>query len=333
VDGNTFDTLAKNVARSRRAVLGHVAGAVLAAAAGLVRAPGRARAGIITSDGGYLWPNGIIPYDDRKLEPYHQALARQAMNHWESLTPIRFVDMFDDPCPLYASGRARDWIAIVVPDADADLQCETDSLGRVPDRCGVHHGEHKVRVGPRCDVGNIIHELGHVVGLDHEHLRPDRDEWIDVHFDNIKPDARDYYRNTFQTENAGIFWYRDTYDFGSIMHYSEYSQNFAIDPSKPVMTALKPHPGVTIGQRNGLSEGDVLAVLRIYREQLLSRGTLERGTGGRCGGACCAENELCCLLRPGDTPSCVVAASVSSEGRCQAGSAVRLNPNPPPLKC
>ena len=36
-----------------------------------------------------------------------------------------------------------------------------------------------------CKRGNIIHEIAHALGFFHEHSRPDRDDYVDVLWDNV----------------------------------------------------------------------------------------------------------------------------------------------------
>lgn len=50
------------------------------------------------------------------------------------------------------------------------------------------------------------------------------------------------------------------YDYNSIMHY--YPYEFAIDQSIPTVRAIK--EGVTIGQRIGMSQLDILRVQKLY---------------------------------------------------------------------
>ena len=38
-----------------------------------------------------------------------------------------------------------------------------------------------------CRKGNIMHEIGHTLGLAHEHARPDRDQYVDIMWENIEP--------------------------------------------------------------------------------------------------------------------------------------------------
>ena len=36
-------------------------------------------------------------------------------------------------------------------------------------------------------VGTVIHELGHALGMNHEQSRPDRDQYVTVHWNNVRP--------------------------------------------------------------------------------------------------------------------------------------------------
>ena len=53
------------------------------------------------------------------------------------------------------------------------------------------------------------------------------------------------------------------YDYGSIMHYHRTAF------TKNGQDTITPPAGVTIGQRNGLSTGDIQAVVYMYGEQVL----------------------------------------------------------------
>merc|ERR1711862_749907 len=80
-------------------------------------------------------------------------------------------------------------------------------------------------------VGTAIHELAHALGMDHEHNRPDRDDWIDIDYRNIDHGWQDQF-----LQNNNAFTEHD-YDYLSIMHYGAYST--CKDCSKPVITPKK----------------------------------------------------------------------------------------------
>ena len=62
----------------------------------------------------------------------------------------------------------------------------------------------------------LAHEIGHALGLIHEHQRYDRDDYISLNLDNIASHAI----SNFNRFKASIVDTRDlTYDFGSAMHY------------------------------------------------------------------------------------------------------------------
>ena len=48
-------------------------------------------------------------------------------------------------------------------------------------------GIHPVNVGPDCGAGNVAHEIGHIVGLDHEQNRLDRNNYVTINYSNIAP--------------------------------------------------------------------------------------------------------------------------------------------------
>ena len=61
-------------------------------------------------------------------------------------------------------------------------------------------GEQPVWLPDSCTVGNVIHEIGHAVGLWHEQSREDRDAHVKVMEENIDKRKR---HNFFQESAPG----------------------------------------------------------------------------------------------------------------------------------
>ena len=112
-------------------------------------------------------------------------------------------------------------------------------------------GVNSITLASACSAGNAMHEIGHSLGLSHEQTRKDRDNYIEVDMSQVSSGLE----NNFNKNGASA---RDLgqYDYGSIMHYG--ANSFRIG-SKP--TIISPQP---IGQRNGLSAGDVAAIEFMY---------------------------------------------------------------------
>lgn len=70
---------------------------------------------------------------------------------------------------------------------------------------------------PEClRTGTIIHEFLHVLGFYHQQSSFDRDDWIHVNWDNIRPGKE----NNFQKyDEKRITDYGIGYDYESVMHY------------------------------------------------------------------------------------------------------------------
>jgi hypothetical protein len=187
----------------------------------------------------YRWPHRTIPYLIDPALP-EQDRVLEAVAHWNARTTIRFVDYAGEADYLLVTRRPG---------------CAVSGVGR-------RGGEQCVSLGDTCSVGSIVHELGHTVGLWHEHCRHDRDAYIAIDCTNIEDGCEENFAQDSIAGQAAATIDLGAYDYGSIMHYP--SAAFHIDPQAPVITALALPPGVVMGQRDGLSAGDIAAVELMY---------------------------------------------------------------------
>ena len=109
----------------------------------------------------------------------------------------------------------------------------------------------------------VLHELGHAIGFFHEHTRPDRDEFIDIIYDNIRDGAEsNFYKNQpGRTNTLGL-----GYDLQSVMHYSR--NTFSKNGSDTIRAK---DPSVTsFGNSQQLSPLDIAKTKALYNcgEQL-----------------------------------------------------------------
>jgi hypothetical protein len=102
----------------------------------------------------------------------------------------------------------------------------------------------------------VIHELGHLVGLLHEHQRADRDQYINVYFANMLPTFYPAF-NKIRTATALSY-----YDFDSAMHYSAFS-GANVNQFLPMLSRKD---GTTTGliYDKYLSAGDVQSINTLY---------------------------------------------------------------------
>ncbi|CAG5084221.1 Similar to TLL2: Tolloid-like protein 2 (Homo sapiens) [Cotesia congregata] len=89
-------------------------------------------------------------------------------------------------------------------------------------------------------VPDVLHELGHAIGLEHEHIRPDRDMFIDVIYENIPEE----FFSEFEKGSAhDVQTFNQTYDYHSVMHYP--SDAFSI--YWPLETLLPKQENLSLG--------------------------------------------------------------------------------------
>lgn len=82
---------------------------------------------------------------------------------------------------------------------------------------------------------NIIHEIGHALGMMHEHNRLDRNSYVIINTSNLKP----YGLAQFQIPTTN-YYQTGTYDFSSIMGYASETESASLvnDTSLPMYTKL-----------------------------------------------------------------------------------------------
>ncbi len=78
--------------------------------------------------------------------------------------------------------------------------------------------------------GTIMHEMIHALGFRHEQARSDRDDYVNIHFENVKPGKE----HNFENVSSGYSLFGVPYNTRSIMHYktNEFSAN-----GRPTITA------------------------------------------------------------------------------------------------
>ena len=135
--------------------------------------------------------------------------------------------------------------------AHARTSASRRARGAAPRSGGAGNGVNSVSIARGCGVGATIHEIGHSLGLSHEQSRKDRDSFVRIDLSQVQRGMEfNFNKNSRTGRDMG------KYDYGSIMHYGAYG--FATG-RQPVITAPAP-----IGQRNGLSAGDVAAIDFMY---------------------------------------------------------------------
>jgi hypothetical protein len=178
----------------------------------------------------YRWSGGQVPYEIDPSLPNAQRVT-DAIAHWEANTKLRF--------PKH--GNESDYVVFRPSDG-----CSS-SVGK-------QGGMQYVNLGPDCTAGNAIHEIGHTIGLWHEQSRADRDDFITIVWDNIIDGLEhNFLQHISDGDDAG------SYDYGSIMHYPAFA--FAKDTSQPTIVTKN---GANIGQRDGLTTGDISASNLMY---------------------------------------------------------------------
>ena len=190
-----------------------------------------------------LWTGGLIPYvfDAAFVNPDR---VMTAMRQWQDATGLQFVQRTNQ----------TNYIKLLSP----AFGCNSF--------VGMQGAEQIVNIAPGCYDGSAPHELGHAIGLYHEHARLDRSQWVQIVHDNLIATCP----FEFDFGLAGGSQDVAAYDYGSIMHYDGWADT---RNAYPTIVTIPPYIpiGETVIKNLGLSPVDIETVRKLYGKP--ARGT------------------------------------------------------------
>ena len=189
------------------------------------------------------WTDGIVYFEfDSNVSESRRTAMREAMDEWMAVSGVVFVPRSNQP----------NYIHIVNATGNAS-------------EVGMVGGEQTVWIASWDSRFIMAHELCHALAFWHEQSRPDRDDYVQINWQNIEQD----YEHNFDMEGgAGTV---GDYDFDSVMHYGECA--FSTNPFCPLgggqtITVLPPNEEWQgqIGQRDHFSTDDIAGMRLLYGE-------------------------------------------------------------------
>ncbi len=189
---------------------------------------------LATRSNSYRWPLGVMYYTVASDAP-NKTRITAAIKHWNDKTRVI----------LQPRTTQKDYVTF-----RSGSGCSA-TVGRVG-------GQQFINLASSCSTGNIIHEIGHALGLWHTQARTDRGTYVTIHTSNIQAgkehNFQTYAQRGYSGRNIG------TYQTNSMMHYGSFS--FCKDPTKPTISRKN---GTTFSaQRTALTSADISSVHTYY---------------------------------------------------------------------
>lgn len=190
----------------------------------------------------YRWTNNIVPYVLNDQTDAQKAHIREALDEMEASLCLKFVE------------RTTEANYVDVISTESGCFSSVGMVGGVQ-RLNLQSYE----PGSGCfRKGTIIHEFIHAMGFYHMQSATERDDFVDIVWENIQP-GKEHNFNIYG--NDKIYQFGVTYDYGSVMHYS--SMAFSNNGERTIV-AKDGVGGENMGQRLGMSKYDIKRINNMY---------------------------------------------------------------------
>lgn len=140
-----------------------------------------------------LWPNNTVYYAIDPSLP-NPSRVTAAIAYWIANSPLNFVQRTNQTNYVYFT-----------PGEGCSSQI------------GMTGNVQAITLGNECGLGNAKHEIGHAIGLYHEQMRADRNDYIQINWQNIVEGKASQFQTYVERGESGF--QLGQYDFFSIMNY------------------------------------------------------------------------------------------------------------------
>jgi len=208
------------------------------------------------------WPNGQVKY-------YYHSSCRDACKQAFHAAISEIQQQV--PCVRFSYSNSGNYILV-----------RTDKGGCWSPLGIVGSGAQELNLGNGCwTTGIAVHEALHALGMHHEQTRSDRDKYVTIQWQNIKPDTVFNFQKDPDTHTGS------SYDFLSIMHYgaTDFSTNGQQTIAPKIAEAAR-----YMGQRMHASQYDVEQLCKFYgctstcKPKVDNKDVIEKLVGGGGGG-------------------------------------------------
>ncbi len=199
-----------------------------------------------------LWTGGVVYYEwDANVSAANRSNMLNAMVQWVAVANVSFSLRFNQSNYVHIQ----------------DSTANNSAVGMVG-------GAQIINITSWTSVYIVAHELGHCLGLFHEHQRPDRDSYLFINANNVQGGlGGSIYLNNFPVQGSAHGY--GPYDFDSVMQYDGCSFSIccpagstcACASNCQTITVLPPNDTAwqaNIGQRDHLSTYDQLIMSMLY---------------------------------------------------------------------